>query len=321
MKTAVRIRINSIGSSRGRSEASFSSKDVIKDIESFKYNHGTDVVAAVPNSTASGVLACRAWACARRDRGASPTMSCPARRTRGMEGIAECTRIKSRKLQSCKIKSRKPNANKTQTSDTIKEHKKKKQKKNQQKKRDDMSNELITWISGIVKRFPHCGHICRLLKGLWRCAFCLGPVTLFGAGAGFGGRDFDPSGVDVDGDEVSLVVEGITVPGLKFREKVEDFWGADNGGATTTIFWEEERVDTIGSGCLFERTRWSPTEGTEGKTNEGTFVKVLDWLVERAWRESTAVEEEEEAGKDDVDNDNWLRECCFAIDAGAFLSW
>ena len=64
----------------------------------------------------------------------------------------------------------------------------------------------------------------------------MGPVNLFGAGANFGGRGFDPSGVDVDGDEVSWI-EGITVPGLKFRENVEDFWGADNGGATTRL-WE-----------------------------------------------------------------------------------
>ena len=106
-------------------------------------------------------------------------------------------------------------------------------------------------------------------------------VIFFGAGAGFAGMDFDPSGVDIDDDEEAWV-GGITVPGLKFREKVEDFWGADNGGATTTRFWE----------------------GTEGKTNEGTFVKVLDWLVEREWRESTGVEGEEEVGKDDVDKDN-----------------
>ena len=112
----------------------------------------------------------------------------------------------------------------------------------------------------------------------------MGPVIFFGAGAGFGGRDLDPSGVDIDDDEVSWV-GGITVPGLKFREKVEDFWGADNGGATTTRFWEEEGV-------------------VEGNTNEGTFVKVLDWLVEREWRESTGVEGEEEVGKDDVDKDN-----------------
>jgi hypothetical protein len=46
----------------------------------------------------------------------------------------------------------------------------------------------------------------------------LGPVNLFGAGAGagFGGCGFDPSGVDA-------LVEGITVPGLKFLENVEDF--------------------------------------------------------------------------------------------------
>ena len=112
----------------------------------------------------------------------------------------------------------------------------------------------------------------------------MGPVIFLGAGAGFGGIDLDPSGVDTDDDEASRT-GGITVPGLKFRENVEDFWGTDNGGATTTIFWEEE--------------------GVEGKTNEGTFVKVLDWLVEREWRESTAVEgDEEEVGKDDVDNDN-----------------
>ena len=126
-------------------------------------------------------------------------------------------------------------------------------------------------------------------------------MDFFGAGARFAGGAFDTSGVDTDGDEVSWVEEGITVPGLKFREKVEDFRGADNGGATTARLWE---------GVV------------EGKTNEGTFVKVLDWLVEREWRESIAVEEEEEVeGKDDVDKDNWLRECCFAIDAGAFLSW
>ena len=138
----------------------------------------------------------------------------------------------------------------------------------------------------MVKRFPHCGHDCRSLKGLWRCAFCLGAGDLFGAGARFGGRAFDPSGVDAEDDEVSWVEEGITVPGLKFRENVEDFWGADNGGATTARLWEEEGE-------------------VEGKTNEGTFVKVLDWLVEREWRESIAVEEEEEVeGKDDVDKDN-----------------
>ena len=102
-------------------------------------------------------------------------------------------------------------------------------------------------------------------------------MIFFGAGACFA-ADFDPSGADADGDEVSWV-EGITVPGLKFRENVEDFWGTDNGGATTTKLWEEA--------------------GVEGNTNEGTFVKVLDWLVEREWRESIAVE-----GKDDVDNDN-----------------
>jgi hypothetical protein len=72
----------------------------------------------------------------------------------------------------------------------------------------------------------------------------LGPVNFFGACAGFGGRALDPSGVDIDGDEVSLV-EGNIVPGLKFRENVEDFWGADNGGATTTRLWEEEGVDTV----------------------------------------------------------------------------
>ena len=142
-------------------------------------------------------------------------------------------------------------------------------------------------------------------------------MNFFGAGACFGGRGFDPSGVDADGDEV----EGITVPGLKFREKVEDFWGADNGGATTTRLWEEEGVDSFATpGFLFDMVRWSATDGIEGKTNDGTFVKVLDWLVEREWRESIAVEDEVE-GKDDVDKDNWLRECCFAIDAGAFLSW
>ena len=113
----------------------------------------------------------------------------------------------------------------------------------------------------------------------------MGPVNRFGGGAGFGGWDFDPDGVDIDGDGVSWA-EGITVPGLKFRENVEDFWGVDNGGATTARLWEEEGVDAV-----------------EGKTNEGTFVKVLYWLVEREWRESTTVEEEDE-GKDDVDNDN-----------------
>ena len=30
---------------------------------------------------------------------------------------------------------------------------------------------------------------------------------------------------------------------------------------------------------------------------------------------------DEEGRKDDVDNDNWLRKYCFAIDAGPFLSW
>ena len=38
------------------------SKDVIKDIENFKYNHGTDVVAAVPNCTTRVVLSSIEWA-------------------------------------------------------------------------------------------------------------------------------------------------------------------------------------------------------------------------------------------------------------------
>ena len=144
MKTAVRIRINSISSSsRGsRSEASFGSKDVIKDIESFKYNQGTDVVAAIPNCTTSGALACRAWACTRRDGGASSTMSCLARRTLGMEGIADRTRIKrSRKLQSLQdarffLRDR-MNESRTSETKTKKEHEKKKtkQKYDQQRKK------------------------------------------------------------------------------------------------------------------------------------------------------------------------------------------
>lgn len=68
-------------------------------------------------------------------------------------------------------------------------------------------------------------------------------MNFLGAGADFGGRGFDPSGVDAGGDDEVLWVTGITVPGLKFREKVEDFWGADKGGATTRL-WEE--VDSPG---------------------------------------------------------------------------
>lgn len=83
----------------------------------------------------------------------------------------------------------------------------------------------------MLRQFPHCGHICRSLKGLCRCAFCLGTVVFFGAVAG--GRDFGPSDAATD-DEVSWV-GGIIVPGLRLLENVEDFCGADKGGAATTI--------------------------------------------------------------------------------------
>ena len=44
------------------------------------------------------------------------------------------------------------------------------------------------------------------------------------------------------------------------------------------------------------------------------LVKVLDWLVEPEWMNQLQWRDK----KDDVDNDDWLREYCFAIDASAF---
>jgi hypothetical protein len=61
----------------------------------------------------------------------------------------------------------------------------------------------------------------------------LGAVAFFraGVGVGVGAGGFNPS--DIDDDEVSWVA-GIIVPGLRFLENVEDFWGTDRGGAATT---------------------------------------------------------------------------------------
>jgi hypothetical protein len=73
----------------------------------------------------------------------------------------------------------------------------------------------------------------------------LGAVICFGTGGG-GGWDLDPCDVDMDDDELSWV-EGIIVPGLRFLEKVEDFCGADIGGATTATSREGDDTDDLRS--------------------------------------------------------------------------
>lgn len=71
-------------------------------------------------------------------------------------------------------------------------------------------------------------------------------------GFGFdGGWDFDPSDVDMDDDELSLV-EAIIVP---VRKVLEDFWGAESGGADTTTSTGGEEIDGLPSvrrrlGCV-----------------------------------------------------------------------
>ena len=75
--------------------------------------------------------------------------------------------------------------------------------------------------------------------------------TVIGFGGGGGGKsgsewDFDPSDVDIDDDELSLA-GGIIIPGLRFLENVEDFWGSDNGGAATTTSRDGDDTDGLRS--------------------------------------------------------------------------
>jgi len=79
----------------------------------------------------------------------------------------------------------------------------------------------------------------------------LGTLTFFGAGTGVGGvggRDLDSSD-DIDDDGVCWV-GGIIVPGLRFLENVEDFWGADKGGAATTTSRDGWRSVRRRLGCV-----------------------------------------------------------------------
>lgn len=101
-----------------------------------------------------------------------------------------------------------------------------------------------------MRRFPHCGHLCTSLNGLLRYAFCLGTGVGFegGGGGNASGWDFDPADVGTeDDDELSLAGGGIIVPGLRFLENVEDFWGSDRGGATTGTSRDGEDIDGLRS--------------------------------------------------------------------------